>query len=60
MSDNLLLRRRKERYKTLSKEKLEQLKLLSDNFDNGNVGAYQLKTIKRKKKYILKKEIFLY
>ena len=60
MSDNLLLKRRKERYKTLSKEKLEQIRLLDENFDNGNVGAYQLKTIKRKRKiYPQKGDIFI-
>ena len=60
MCDNLLVRRMEERYKTLSEEKLEKLRILSDNFDNGNVEAYQLKTIKRKRKiYPQKGDIFI-
>lgn len=60
MGDNLLVRRMEERYKTLPKGKLGQIRLLDENFDNGNVGAYQLKTIKRKRKiYPQKGEIFI-
>ncbi|MBS5795036.1 MAG: hypothetical protein KIC92_09870 [Clostridiales bacterium] len=60
MIDNLLVRRRKERYKTLSKEKLEQIRLLDENFDNGNVQTYQLKIVKRKRKiYPQKGDIFI-